>query len=690
MSVSRAPVATLDAPRTAAVRESIPARVPIPSDGVALLPTAPLPALTRLVRAAMLLGVEGASVGLAVALELVPDELADYVTRNSLRPRLRLALLNECLVAAVVFAALAVTLAIVRRRHAPISATLLHIGRRLAPLGVVGLLPVLFRWKLWEGRDLQFLALASAATFAVNLAVKTAVEAGPWSWEAPVAAWLRRPFAWSADRLLRLRRALPLVVVCAGSLAYTLYFSYTTLSWHWSVRSGYDLALENNLMWNLVHGGPFFKSSPLVGPKGSHFGYHATLFAYVMAPIYALAPRAETLLVIQSTLLGFAAVPLFLFARLHVKEGLACVISLAYLLYPGLHGANLYEFHYLPLGTFFLWLTLYALEARLDKLAVLAVLLTLSVREDVSASLAIWGAYLLVTGRRPGAGLVVVFVSAAYFLTMKMGVMPRFAADKTESFTFIYQKLLPQGENSFGAVIKTAIGNPGYTLDSMLEEGKLVYLLQIFVPLGFVPLRRALSLLLALPGILFTLLSTAYPPTISIHYQYTAHWTTFMFVASVLALASLERAPRIGATAALLFGLVTTSYQYGSVLQTHTSWGGPIRYKFGINAEDRRRRHGLDEVLTRLPKNAKVSCSGFVTPQVSSRADAYSMTLGVYDAEYLLFPSEKKDFIVDERTTVTKLLESGQFGVVIVSPPFALARRGYSTEGNAELLSRIR
>lgn len=653
-------------------------------------PVDSVPQLTVLVRGFMLLIGEGASIGLAVALLFMPASFFDYVTRNALKPKMRLLLLNEAAGIAACLVAVTALTVVIRKPPRAIPRTLLYLGRRFSPFGIASFLPLLFRWTLWENRDLQFLALSGIAALIFGLAVKASYDAGPSDWERRLLAFAWRVFDRVRERLPRLAASVPLLTVCAASAAYTAYFSYLTLAWHWGVHSGHDLALENNLMWNLVHGGPFFKSSPAMGPKGTYFGHDTTFFRFALAPIYAIAPRAETLLVVQATFIGFAAIPLFLFARRHVRPGFACVVSLAYLLYPPVHGANLYEFHYLPLSTFFLWLSLYALEARHDKLAALAVLLTLSMREDVALTLGIWGAYLLVTGLRPRVGLGILLASIAYFLIMKVGVVPRVTVDKADSLAFMYPKLIPPGEAGFLAAMETALGNPAYMVDSVLEEGKLVYLLQIFVPLGFVPMRRPMTLLLAVPGILFTLLTTAHPPTISIHYQYSAHWTTFMFVAVVLTLASLERSSRAGAAAALLFGLSATTYQFGSVLQTNTSWGGPIRYKVGVNLEDRRRHEALDDVLKQLPKNAKVSCSGFVTPQVSSRANAYSLTLGVYDAEYILFPSEHKDFIVDERATVVRLLESNEFGVVVVRPPFALARRGYVWVDNAELLSRIR
>jgi uncharacterized membrane protein len=657
-----------------------PAAVPVRSDDV--------PALTVACRALLILFGVGLSVGLAIGFLLLKDPLTPYLLHNDMRPAIRRFVLGIGFgtAAFVVLAALAAAFGL--RAVRPPAMTLRRAAHRSAPLGCVGFLPLLFQWQVWKSRDVAFLSLVSLAAICLEAGVRARLPEEPFAPERWLSARFSRLLSNFVARFPRVAARAPFVLVCTAALGYTAHFAYYTICWHYSVRSGYDLALENNLVWNLIHGNQFFKSSPLVGPVGSHFGYHATLLAFVMAPFYALYARPEALLFLQSALLGFAAVPLYLYSRLYLGTAAACLVALLYLLCPGVHGANLYEFHYLPLSTFFLWMTLYALEARKNLFAAVAVVLTLSVREDVSAALVIWGVYLLITGKRPRAGLLVAAVAGTYFLVLKMVLMPRFLGG--ESFTFIYQKLLPAGENSFGAVLKTVVGNPWYTVGTMLEEDKLIYAMQMLVPLALVPLRRPLTLLLALPGILFTMLSTGYSPTVSIHYQYTAHWTTFMFVAAVLVLAALDRAGRRASLAAMALAMVACSYQYGAVLQKNTSVGGPIPYKFGVDREGRNRRHALDRLLVHLPPRAKVSCSAFTTPQVSSRPDAYSMTLGLYDTEYILFPTERADFIANEHETVTGLLAGGTFGVVARERPFALARRGYDTKDNAEMLGMIR
>src|SRR6185295_5997087 len=124
--------------------------------------------------------------------------------------------------------------------------------------------------------------------------------------------------------------------------------------------------------------------------------------------------------------MGAAAIPLYFLAKRKLTPWVAALLSVLYVFYAPLHGANLYDFHYLPLGTFFLWTTPYLLLERRYRWAAVLVVPTLSVREDISALLAVVGGYLLLTGKRPVPGLVVAVVGAAYFVIVKLVVMPRF------------------------------------------------------------------------------------------------------------------------------------------------------------------------------------------------------------------------------------------------------------------------
>jgi uncharacterized membrane protein len=401
----------------------------------------------------------------------------------------------------------------------------------------------------------------------------------------------------------------------------------------------------------------------------------------------------ETLLVFQAAMIGFAAVPLYLWSRARIGRWAAALLAVLYVFYPPVHGSNLYDFHYLPLGVFFLWLTLWLIDSGHFKWGALAVVLTLSVREDVAADLVIMGAFMILCGRRRRAGLVVTVLAAIYFLIIKMVVMPRFLAG-SESFLHQWQGLIPPGGRGYAGVLTTVLGNPVYTLTSLLETDKFLYLVQIGAPFCFFVWRKPIGFFLSLPGFFFTLLSTKYPPLVQISFQYTAHWTAFLFVGFVATLEWLRK-PRFAGDdhgwqrqrvwlAVAAFTTLLTSYQYGAILQQNTAKGGFGKYKFEMTEADRERYAHLQKIIAKVPPMAKVSSAEYVVPHVSSRPYAYTLRNGLYDADYVIWEAPAR---ADERTFVREALK-GPFGVVASSGPFVLAKRGHDKSENPAWLKR--
>ena len=628
-----------------------------------------------------LLTAEAFSVGLGVGLlSIGPGPAARFVTANEAAPGVRPLLLS--LAAALAVAGFLAASLLWRRGAGP---RLWGLAGRFSPLLLAAVLPALFNWRAWEGRDLHFLVLAAAAGLAAEPLARMALAAPPLR---------RHPRAASARAALH--RAVisvpPVLWVSLACLAYAVFFAWHTVAFHRNLFTrSFDLGLESNAVWNALHGGSFLKSSPFSGPEGSLIGYHAVLFAYAIAPLYALHPRPETLLVLQSALVGGAGVLLFLWARRQVGEGVAALVTACYLLYPPLHGGNLYDFHYQTLAPFFLWLTLWALDGKRDGLAAAGVVATLALREDVAATLMVLGAYFVISGRRPRAGLAVAGASALYFAAVKFVIMPRSEPDP--SFLFAFAGLLPAGGRSFEAVLTTIVGNPVFTLGTLLAGRKLVYALQVLVPLAFLPLRRPVGWLFLLPGLFFTLLSDN-APFLQISFQYTAHWTAFLFPALVIALGTSGESNDPGSSRrrrAAVFALVLTtlscSYQYGAILQRHTARSGFDRFRFGTSEEDRARRAELDALIARIPPRAKVVAAETVVPHVCDRPDAYTLRLGLFDAEYLLFaipPTTE-----GELPRAAEALASGAFGVMDARSLFVLARRGHATSGNPAVLARM-
>ena len=638
---------------------------------------------TLITRALALLFAEALALGLGVWQLALGDQLLTFVTKNQLDATLRRAMLatgaGTGLLLVLVFSVLFLW------QRGPRPRRIYDLAVRLSPLLLVAMVPPLLIWKAWKSDDLSFLLLVVLVGLGGRGLFEASLRAPP-IFTRPF--WGRLAFRWPAA----LRRHAPLGIVLLGVLGYVVFFSFHTISYHRNLHSNsFDLGLENNLLWNLWDGSAQpFKTSPMFGPTGTHFGHHATAIAYVLTPIYALWQEPEMLLLMQTLFMGGAAIPLFLFARRHLSGPTAAAITVCYLLFPPLHGANLYDFHYLSLGPFFVWWTLFLADSGRIKSAFVMGFLTLAVREDVAASLGVVGLYLLFSGHKPKAGLVMALAGGGYFVAMKLFIMPLIATKQT--FTYMFKDLIPAGDKGFGGVLKTVLGNPVFALDSIVDKKKFVYGLQFLAPLLFLPLRRPVGLFLFLPAFFFTLLSTGYAPLIQTSFQYTAHWTGPLFVGVVLHLAWMERQPaepglgvvsRRAAVGAMCLATVLCSYQFGAIFQQNTARGGFEAYSFGTSDKEIERHDQLYALLERIPADAKVAAGEKLLPHVSSRPDAYTLRIGLFDAKLILV--EPAAETGDSKKKLRDVLDKKSFGIIASEGPFYLLEKGAATERNVEI-----
>jgi uncharacterized membrane protein len=506
---------------------------------------------------------------------------------------------------------------------------------------------------------------------------------------ADVAGWLAR-VSW-----------LPTAIVAIAVLRYAIYFSIITIRNHYNLQTaGYDLGVENNLVWNAAHwNGPLFKTSPIGGPTSSHIGYHETYISYLLGIPYRLFPRPEFLLVLQSILIGAAALPLYAYTRRHLGAWTACLIALLCLFYAPHQTSNLYDFHYLPFAPFFLWTTLALLAAHRDRWAVVAIVLTLANREDMSALLVVVGVFMLLTGERPRAGLVIAAVGAVYFVAVKIILMPHFLGGAT-AYVHQYKDLVPEGQTGFGGVLQTVIGNPGYTTTTVLERQKMIYLLEVMAPLAFFPWRRPIGMLCMLPGFFFTLLETRYPALTRLGFQYGAYWTSFLFLAVVANLRWLKqeedaaveparsriRNSRRAWKVAMAAATLVTAFQLGPVFQTNTSWAGFLPLRVAITPDDDARHDALYALIGQIPPDASVAAGEMQVAQVSSRKNAYTLKMGYWDADFILV---RLPVAGTDRENLVTALRTGNYGLLAEKGDFVLFRRGVPGESAQAFLHRI-
>ncbi len=647
-------------------------------------PAAPLarPVEARLFLTALLYILIGSSVAGALWLTLFFGGLPAHVASNGMPRPQRDALLLTVAVAGCLSVLVPGILLLLRRSEQRLR-SLERLARLCSPLALSFFLPFFFQWQVFQANELLFVITATLFGFALERAFRLTFSEFNWAY---FDGWLGR----FRQRRPRLAARMPLALAGLLSLFFCGYFSYFTVLQHLRLQTySWDMAIFDNIMWNLIRG-EWFKASPVLGVSGSHIQFHATFIAYLFGPFYALYQHPETLLVMQSTLAGLAAIPIYLVARRRLGSSIqALVLAYAYVVHAPLHGPLFYDFHFITTAPFWVGWVLYFFETERKRWLIVTWALALLVREEVSASLSAVALFYLLSGKRPRWAVIGGITSVLYFFVVKFGIMPMHNTwQSKQSFAWIFQGLIPPGEGGFNGVIRTIVTNPPFLLASMLDADKLIYFLKTFGPLLLLPMRNRLTWFLFVPAALFTLLSTGYKPLIETYFQYTSNYTPYLFFASAVAVAAIKRqengrAHAAGTLAALAVMATVFSYNQGAIFQHHNFRGGFQVINFQRSEADKLHYNQLYELIRMIPPRASVMVTEMEAPHLSNRPDCFTMRFGNGDPDYLLANLNEVSW-GDSRTHMLKAVNSGKYGFVTSRGRFGLWSKKAGHEKDVE------
>lgn len=193
--------------------------------------------------------------------------------------------------------------------------------------------------------------------------------------------------AWWRDPLL--------ISLVAGAAAL---YATLSLARHATFRStGFDLGLFDQVVWHLSN-----IDTPASSLKGleSIFGDHLSPILVLLAPIRAVWPSPQALLVVQACLLAASAVPLYLFASERLKRTSSLLITLAYLLFGGLQAGVWFDVHEVAFAPLGIGLMLLAADRERPATALAWAVVLLLIKEDMGFVVAAFGVYLALSGWR--------------------------------------------------------------------------------------------------------------------------------------------------------------------------------------------------------------------------------------------------------------------------------------------------
>ena len=346
--------------------------------------------------------------------------------------------------------------------------------------------------------------------------------------------------------------ALSLVWILAA--AYIFLFSLLSVVRYCSfITNAWDLGEFSQSMWTTLHGGGIFQNNVVFD---SEFHVHFRPIMFLLLPIYAIFESPLTLLVLQSILIGLAAVPLYWIAKQELKSKIAIVFPILYLLYPALAGANLFDFHPETFVPLFIFLGFFYYKNGQFGRFFLFMTLALTTKEDVSLVVIFLGLYLLILNRKsifrhplskevsvPLATsllgvlwLVVSLWTVQYFL--QTSGYARLASSGYVHAKNVYGRL--GGDQGLLNVVKTILTNPTLFLQVLFSNAgvKLGYLLALFLPVAFLSFFD-FSAILFLPTLLSYLLADS-PNYYSIFYQYPSLLIPGIFIAAIYGMKRLR------------------------------------------------------------------------------------------------------------------------------------------------------
>ncbi|MBR4050787.1 MAG: DUF2079 domain-containing protein [Clostridia bacterium] len=356
----------------------------------------------------------------------------------------------------------------------------------------------------------------------------------------------------------------------------------------------------------------------------SHFAVHISPIYYLLLPLYCIFPSPYTLQISQGIILAGGIIPFYLLAR---HKGLSnkviVMLSIAYAFSPALICGTTYDLHencfLVPL---LLWM-FYFFEKGKYPLMYLAAFGVCMIKEDACLFVLFFGIFLFLSKKKYLHGIILAVLSAAYF-GLAMFLLTKFGdgvlSDRFNNYMY--------EDNGLVGMVRIILADPAYVFTQTLKPEKLVYLLKLLLPLGFLPLatKKVSHFVILLPFMLINLM-TDYEYQFSIDFQYSFGAAACLMYLAVINAKELGDRPKkymssLAAVAAVMIFLITAGGRLNALEE---------RYKTG--AEE---FATLNSALETLPEDASVKASTFFIPHIAARDEVYEIRSN-NETDYVVF-----------------------------------------------------
>ncbi len=418
-----------------------------------------------------------------------------------------------------------------------------------------------------------------------------------------------------------------LVILTAIYNAYFIYASFLRFENFYAGR--FDLGNMVQTVWNSAHGNIFMLTDPNATREVSRLAFHSDFILILFAPFYLIWEDPRTLLIIQTVVLSFGGLFVYLIANHLLKnKNISLIFAFSYFINPGVHFANLFDFHSVTLATtFFLGAFYFMFKKHYFAMFVFLVLAAIT-KEQIWLITGLVGIYLFFAHKKRLLGTFIALSSFFIFYLLIWHFMPQNLGK--QHFAIPYY-------SSFGdSPLKIALNiflDPIETIKTILLPDRILFIKQLFIPLGYLSFFAPVFLIFAGPDLAINLLSAS-NPLHQIYYQYSAAITPFIFISAVFGVKFINsKIPQISLSVFAIIILLLTilsAYDYG-----------PLPYSKHPSLKTYKRtlpeKMNIYDYISMLSPQEKIAATNNIGAQLSQRRHIFVIPRGIDVADKAIF-----------------------------------------------------
>ena len=476
-----------------------------------------------------------------------------------------------------------------------------------------------------------------------------------------------------------IRKKLDLLLIIFFLLLVGSIYAYISLASHNHFQTfGWDLGYFDQIIWLISRG--IFPFSTLSGVNLIAGHFSPILLAF--APLYWIWADPRILLIVQSFLVVYAALPLYLIAKMKTTNLFFPIsVVLSYLFFIGTQWTILNEFHEMAVVPISLSFLFYSLEKNRRLLFWVTLLILFLTKEEMSLLIAAIGLMVWLYFKKSHVGLGLFLFGIVFFFFLTNFFMP-LVSEKGE----YYQSHLSNMAKTPSDFFLKIITDPLFTLKSLInpaEKGKTF--LESFLAFGLLPVFAPYPVMIPLAEQFLT------------RFLYTGPQFTFWQnvnhhaapSAILLALSSIYGMKRLqskfGKYKRSILWICSLALLFSTIIQD-VLLKGPIHSIFKKQLyETLSWMKDNYDVINKVQKSVDLAAQNNLVPHLSQRRKIYLLP-EIDNAEEIVVdlhngPNKYSPMTYEEmRDLVQELLTSKRYSIVYQKGDAMLLQRNYKTD----------